>query len=95
MICQLQEIIADRLAYERDQYPNLPGYVNPKTITDEYKKNAQTRLELHRCRLRVCLFQDEDGENKIGENYSHDITDNRDPVSFQILKIHNFFPNFS
>lgn len=72
----VENVIQDRIANDKNKPSGLT--LNLKTIANEYCKGKDTKKEMRRCRLRVCLYQDHTDEFKIAEAYSETIKDSKD-----------------
>ncbi len=75
-----EAVIANRLAYERHRYPDLPSRQTAKQIAKSYVTDRESKLDLSKCRLRVTLFEDHTDEKQVAEAVSGDITNSNSRV---------------
>ena len=72
----IEDIVKERWSNDKSCSRNVPG-LSVKNITKEYT-SGESKREIHRCRLRACLFQDGTDFVKVSEVFSETIKDTKD-----------------
>lgn len=71
----VENVIHDRLCTDKNRQMTFGGV--SKNITKEFT-HGESKKEIHRCRLRACLYQDATDSFKIAECISETIKDSKD-----------------
>ena len=75
----VEDVAKDRLQFDHNRPIINENGLNYKKIAKEFT-SGDSKKELHRCRLRACLYQDEKGTFKVAESISETIKDTKDKV---------------
>lgn len=70
----VNDVVKDRILNDHDR-PNLDeADLSHKTVSKEYTSGS-SKIELHRCRLRICQYQD---HSRVADAFSETINDTKD-----------------
>jgi len=74
----VEKVVEERLKSDKDRWSSHDcDELTIKSISKEFT-TGESKRELHRCRLRACLFQDKTDSFKVSEAFSEAINDTRD-----------------
>jgi hypothetical protein len=74
----VEKVVEDRLLYDKNRWGSQSADgPSVKSISKEFTF-GESKRELHRCRLRACLYQDKTDDFKVSEAYTETINDTRD-----------------
>ena len=80
----VEKVVEDRLLYDKNRWGSQSADGQTvKSISKEFT-SGESKRELHRCRLRACLYQDKTDDFKVSEAYTETINDTRDKVSMYV-----------
>ena len=85
----VEKVVEDRLLYDKNRWGSQTADgLTVKSISKEFTF-GESKRELHRCRLRACLYQDKTDDFKVSEAYTETINDTRDKVC-SLVQYRNF-----